>query len=771
MSAGKRRRMGGGGRVRARRQAGGSRGVAKRRTATRTTRRAASPKRMQVRTARRKAVRKAASIAVPRPRPVERPAWPAQRTVRKASPTRRISKTRKVGRVARPSARQMKRAAGVGAVAAAAATGAFLRLNTAYAHPEIITGVNTLQYSLDELQERASFGELEADLTSLDANLKHALSLLESAREKGYKYQKDLEEMAYEAMSRWQEIRGDVEANVRQQIGWMQNSLAPIDAQVQRLNAALDSTLAASMLNELDSEVDAVLARIGETEDTIESAYADIEEKAQHLNARLTTIHWALTQAEEASFAFEREEDLVMAVAARWDYEGKNDPEGVLYLTNQRLIFERKEKVATKKVLFITTAKELVQQLMIGQALGNIQGVKAQNKGLFGHQDFIEVTFKDAKIGVVPFHLNGQDAEAWVRWIEGALSGKIEEDRTSGSGLSFAALTGALTTADIVDVQNEVNELQDEMMLKESHAELTALENQVSSLARELADLRGRGYAVEKSLEADVKVLGAQWERIKRRAEATMAHQVNLLGEQMTAIQEMTAELAGMAGNLAVARPLYVRLKSAIASAEAQAEAAEETVLDQYEAYADEIEALDSHFEWIDWMLDALETASFKLLATESGVAATAASWERPGLAAENGVLFLTDQRLLWEDRVDDFEVKIDVASSQLEGVTEDVDEESGREYLVVELGSGGPLQTARFALAQPVAEEWLQMIGRARSGGYAEDRAIALDEAALARIRNAPEQCPQCGAAFTAPVLRGQLEIVCEFCGTATRI
>jgi hypothetical protein len=212
-------------------------------------------------------------------------------------------------------------------------------------------------------------------------------------------------------------------------------------------------------------------------------------------------------------------------------------------------------------------------------------------------------------------------------------------------------------------------------------------------------------------------------------------------------------------------------LKSAIASAEAQAEAAEETVLDQYDDYADEVETLDAHLEWVDWMLDALETASFQLLATESGVSAVEAVWERAGMEPENGVLFLTDQRLVWEDRVGDFEAKIIVPVSDIKDVKEQLDEESGLEELVFTFGSEAPVPSARFELAMPVAETWLQMVGRARSGGYADDRAVEIDEAELERIRNAPSQCSNCGAAFTAPVLRGQTEIVCEFCGVSTRI
>jgi predicted nucleic acid-binding Zn-ribbon protein len=655
--------------------------------------------------------------------------------------------------------------------AAASAVGTLLALNLASAHPDIAADVTSLQYELDELQGRADFSELEADIMNLDAALSNALSLLESARDKGFKYQSDLEDIAYDAMNRWEEVRDSALSNVHKHAQIVRGDLTPINSQVRRLNVAIGSVSKASgIMRDVNSEVDRALNKVRDAESAIQSAYADIESKTNQLTSRLTRIHWALTQLEEASFDLEKDEDLVMAVAARWDAEGKDDPEGILFLTNLRIVFERKEKMATKKVLFITTASELVQRVMISQKFSNIKGTIARNKGLFSHQDFLDVEFTDSKIGSVAFHLNGQDSEEWSRLIADAKSGKIEEQRATGSGLSYTDLLGSLTTADIVEIQNEVNELQDEMMLKETQGELAELENDMRSLERELGELRARGYAIEKNLEADIQVLATQWDRIKERAEITIEYQTKMLGEQMDSIQGFMGKLAGMSGNLASARPVYIQLKSAIASAEAQSEAAEATVLDQFDEYADEVESLSAHFDWVDWMLDAISTASFQLLATESGVAATEAIWERPGLEPENGVLFLSDQRFLWEDRVGEFELKIDTPLQQIEDVKIER-EEDGDEDLIVTFGSGAPMANARFELALPVAEEWLQMVGRARSGDYAKDRAIEVNEKDLERIRNAPQQCQNCGAAFTAPILRGQMEIPCEFCGVVTRL
>ena len=66
---------------------------------------------------------------------------------------------------------------------------------------------NSLNYSLDSLRDRSSLSQIQADMTELDTALTHAVNLLESAREKGFVYQKDLDEIAYQAMDRWQGIR------------------------------------------------------------------------------------------------------------------------------------------------------------------------------------------------------------------------------------------------------------------------------------------------------------------------------------------------------------------------------------------------------------------------------------------------------------------------------------------------------------------------------------------------------------------------------------
>lgn len=699
---------------------------------------------------------------------------PAARPVPGASPIKSISKAGQAPTITRAAVRPVPIRPGVGAAVvagAAAITAATFTLNTASAHPQIASSVSTLQSSLSSLQSQSSFDDLLEELNRLDKDVTHAVDLLESARDKGFVYQKELDDLAMEILENWEQVYQKTVAETNRQEGAFHPRLAPLNGQVSQLNARLSNPTAAPQLRITETQVNDLLRDVGTIRSNLRSQFSDVQNKVYQLNGKLTAIHWALSQLAEARFQTVQGEHLVTAAKARWDRVGDNDPEGLLFLTSKRLIFERKEKVATKKVLFITTSSELVQEVMIDEPVADLRSVKAVNKGLFGHQDFLEVQF--AKAGEVALHLDGQDSKAWAAWIERVRTGRIEEERSTGSALSFKDLTGDLTHADISSVQTELNELQDELMLQNARAALENLENDVRSLERDLAGLRARGYAIEKDLEAEIAILVSQWDRIKSNAENTLNTQASLLANESKSLNDLMAKLAGMAGNLTAARPVYMQLKSSIASAEATALAAEETVLTQFDEYADEVEGLAAHFAWVGWMLDALATASFQLLATESGVAATEALWTG-GTEPENGVLYLTDQRLLWEDRVGDYELKVEVPLQSVTAVNKEATEDEsgeGLETLVFTFNGSAPFSETRFELSAPVSDDWIKMAGRACKGDYASDRAVEIDQAEIERIQNAPTSCSNCSASLTAPVLRGQVEITCEYCGAVTRI
>ena len=103
----------------------------------------------------------------------------------------------------------------------------------------------------------------------------------------------------------------------------------------------------------------------------------------------------------------------------------------MLYLTDQRVIFEQKEEVATKKVLFIATQKETVQELIFAVPVHQVEEAKASDKGFLGRKQLLELLFApEADLGGALLHLRGADNEEWVGLIGRVKSGEIANERT-----------------------------------------------------------------------------------------------------------------------------------------------------------------------------------------------------------------------------------------------------------------------------------------------------------------------------------------------------
>lgn len=637
---------------------------------------------------------------------------------------------------------------------------------------EVLEQVNSLQGRVSSLQSRVSLSGVREEITSLDQKLNKLAQRLETVRKQGYVYSGDLDPKVYDLIGQWQGVRPQAENSLQQQALFLSQHAVNLHGPLSQLAA---STRNAARVNALmpsvSASVDSLANTVSDAERGLRDMYGPIDSEANATESRLSRIEELMRLLGLAKFQLNGGEAGVAAVKAKLDKDGKDDPEGYLYLTDKRLIYEQNQEIATKKVLFITTASEKVQQVLVDTPLSEVSSAKASSKGLLGHEDHLDVEYAGKE---VHFHIDGQDSEEWQALIERAKSGGLESERASaGAGVSLADMSGPITQADIVQLQGEVNDLQQRAMLTFAKDALEDLETKVGNLPRQLADVRARGYVFEKALEGQVESLGAQWSGIKQSVEGDVRHQSQLLGGSMQGIQSQMAQVMGLSARPESARPVYLQVKSLVAGAEAQAAAAEQSVLGQYDNFAEEADAVGAHLDWVAWMLEALSTASFQLLATEGGVQAAEANWLRPSTDPLGGILFLTDQRVIFEEREGEFSVPLDVPLSlvaearPLSGQGAEQDEE----HLSLRFDSGAPMGSALFQLVGPAAEDWKAFIGRAKAGDFTNDRAQAIDPAALETVKNAPTQCPSCSSAYTKPVLRGQTEVRCEYCGTVTRL
>ncbi|MEO1444536.1 MAG: hypothetical protein AAFV33_29355, partial [Chloroflexota bacterium] len=96
------------------------------------------------------------------------------------------------------------------------------------------------------------------------------------------------------------------------------------------------------------------------------------------------------------------------------------------YLTNQRIIFEQKERKGG--VIGIGSKKE--QELEWETRLSAVDTIKVENKGMFGGKDMMYFSLNDGDLREVTVEVKGgADNTFWQKQINRMISGNLEDER------------------------------------------------------------------------------------------------------------------------------------------------------------------------------------------------------------------------------------------------------------------------------------------------------------------------------------------------------
>ena len=289
------------------------------------------------------------------------------------------------------------------------------------------TRVNTLQASVQLTKSREAVEQLQ---TNINGMAQRILSL----RTRGYVFEKDMESQAQSFVSSWAQLYSILQAQINTQSSLLVSSLRPIEMQMPQLASMAGNPVAArGLLATLQSAVGQVESKVTAAEQAIEGMYNQFNNQVYTATRHLEEVEYLLTQLAEASFQLLPTEAGIAAVKAAWCKTGKEqkgDPEGVLYLTDQRLIFEQKEEIATKKVLFVVTEKQKVQGLQLETPVVLVDKVETSKQGLLKNEDHIEVHFASgAPVQAAHFHI-WQDNAAWQALINRAKNKDFDQGRT-----------------------------------------------------------------------------------------------------------------------------------------------------------------------------------------------------------------------------------------------------------------------------------------------------------------------------------------------------
>ena len=296
---------------------------------------------------------------------------------------------------------------------------------------EVASQIERIQDKFERLESQAQLEDIFSAIGKIDSQLTELPFTLEALRDRGYVHSGRLEDKLEALDDKWDEVRPRVEKAIAEQVERLDRELDQTERQVDRLSKAN-----AAVVKSVDSAVDSLGSRITAARRALDGLYDDMQSELYQIEYSLGQVGKMLDLlAGSQEIRLLEAEGPLLAVKAKWQQDGEDGPKGYLFLTDQRLLFEQREEVVTKKRFGIFKAEsEMVQKLQIAVQVHEIEQISHKEEGGFlgmGKDDILELVFaSSADLSRARLHLDGQDSEDWAAMINRIQSGEIDGDRS-----------------------------------------------------------------------------------------------------------------------------------------------------------------------------------------------------------------------------------------------------------------------------------------------------------------------------------------------------
>lgn len=279
---------------------------------------------------------------------------------------------------------------------------------------------------LTQLVDKVKLTSVRDAYSTLESAIANLPLRVQKIRARKYAFNKILEAQAREFQKQWSTKRPLVLSQLTTESNSLQNQLRPLETRA----AGLVNTAA---VKALQADITAFKSRVSSSERAVTELFDDLKNEVNKVQTQLNQVEKTLDLAESASFGFLPTESVVRGVKAVWtrdEKKDKEDPKGILFLTDQRLLFEQREEIATKKVLFMTTERKKVQELLFEVPVFSITSVQATKQGMMKNEDWLELEFESGAFARgAKLHLDGQNCNDWQKLITQAKARELDDDR------------------------------------------------------------------------------------------------------------------------------------------------------------------------------------------------------------------------------------------------------------------------------------------------------------------------------------------------------
>lgn len=293
---------------------------------------------------------------------------------------------------------------------------------------QTIWEIEGCQRDYDNLQDDIMLSSIYDDMARIDRLLDQLPIRLAELRKQGFVFAKGLEDEIDVLDNKWDQIYDNIEKRADRE---RPRLIREADRVHRLLDLALDGN--ERRLARAKSAIESLEEKAQATRETVRSSYSDIEYDVDHINKKIQQVESSFKLIADSKVDFLSTEYLVAACKAKMLDDANDDegPKGILYLTDQRLLFEQKEEIETKKFLFFTVESKMVQEMRFASLLGNIETLEAEDKsGFFYSQELLNLELSpEAERPQITFELEDVENEVWNALIKRVMTGEIEKER------------------------------------------------------------------------------------------------------------------------------------------------------------------------------------------------------------------------------------------------------------------------------------------------------------------------------------------------------
>ena len=267
---------------------------------------------------------------------------------------------------------------------------------------------------------------LPSRVNQLDNHINSISTRITNIQSEGYRLPTNISQTSKELTQRWLSALGGIQSFESIQSG----SLLQKHRDLEKV---LDGASSLNELTKYESQLSGIRNEIFNTENSLNSRLIDYQSQYNAINKDLKTAEETIANLRNTSIKWKIDEQPLIAVKT---HDLSNDKDGVLTLSNYRIIFEEVREEVLSKTLFFATEKKTVREVLLDQPIGSIDVIEKGRVGFFKGAGLF-IRFKP-HMGLIEIKLDtrNNDDDELIRYYTYVVSGESEKELKPGEKTS-----------------------------------------------------------------------------------------------------------------------------------------------------------------------------------------------------------------------------------------------------------------------------------------------------------------------------------------------